>query len=66
MGQPHSLAVSCPTGGGLATALQPSRNQRMITVIIIFFFLGIQLAVSLDGTARHWAERDALGRGWRG
>ena len=29
----------------------PSRNQRMITFVIISF-LGIQLAVSLDGTAR--------------
>ena len=35
MGQPHSLAASCPTGGGLATALQPSRNQRMITTFIV-------------------------------
>ena len=28
MGQPHSLAASCPTGGGLATELQPSRNKQ--------------------------------------
>ena len=28
MGQPHSLAASCPTGGGLATALQPAGPNR--------------------------------------
>ena len=28
MGQPHSLAASCPTGGGLATALQPAGQNR--------------------------------------
>ena len=28
MGQPHSLAASCPTGGGLATALQLAGQNR--------------------------------------
>ena len=41
MGQPHSLAASCPTGGGLATALQPAGQNRT-------FLLGVDKDILRD------------------